>query len=456
MEQFLLTPNEAVWRQVEMRIKKERKRRTAGRLFLAALLIILAGGATWFMKSSSEQPVMSNHQNTFSKRQSPANAEHENKYNRNVDKENINHEPNTAAGRRVTRSVKTDQQVGLKKSGNRDNVAIRRIKVDVNKPGVIKKDVQNDAGKLTFAPGNEIVHSTPIKTPETLPPHKYLITNKNPEPVNNTLNNAKPAELNKETSSNKAVFAKNELYKGRQKWEAGLALFAGISDNIKGVGLPAAKALNDVLYASPGTVQQGSLSSRAIYRLQYKAGFSFRFGINMHKSIGKRWNFSAGVDYHYLSARSRVSSKKDSTFNIYDSVLMKTTFVNGFYINGESTNFSNKYHILEFPAVLHYRVNNNNKKQLQLFAGIAPGFVINTSALYLNTKAGIFYKEKDQFNSFHLSAQTGLLFTLKNAKKYQINTGPVTKFGLTDLSKTITHNNQHLFFTGLKTNINLK
>ncbi|MEJ7676246.1 MAG: hypothetical protein WKF59_26970 [Chitinophagaceae bacterium] len=151
-----------------------------------------------------------------------------------------------------------------------------------------------------------------------------------------------------------------------------------------------------------------------------------------------------------MSARSTVGNKVTSTLNIYDSVLQKPTVVNPYYRAGQTTSFSNKYHLVQLPLNLQLQLNKNINKPLLFAFGLAPSFLISSNALYVNSNARAYYREKEQFNHFMLFGQSELLYTLSNRPKYQLQLGPALQYDFNSFSKPATNTRQHLIFTGLK------
>ena len=136
--------------------------------------------------------------------------------------------------------------------------------------------------------------------------------------------------------------------------------------------------------------------------------------------------------------------------------MMKLASVEATYGNGQTTTFTNKYHVLQLPIDFGYRLNRNAQKPITYSLGVSPAFLISSQALYLNRSANVYYEDKHQFKNFLLFGQSSLTFTAIPASKYNITVGPVFRYGFNSFSKSQTGTNQHLLFTGIKTNIVLK
>jgi hypothetical protein len=298
-----------------------------------------------------------------------------------------------------------------------------------------------------------------------LSPHKYYLSNSDQKPSPGAPQKSLPSTEDKTSINDTSrvlekhnTITKNNAKNSFKKWKFGMTIYGGVSDNVKGIGIVSAKnfiaADRSNSFASPTSGLVNSLSPVAA--LQYKTGASFGAGAYVQKALTRKLNATVGVNYHYMSARSTVGNKVNSTLNIYDSVLQKPTVVNSYYRAGQSTSLSSKYHLVQLPVNLHWQLNKNINKPFSFAFGLAPSFLFSSNALYVNSNARAYYREKNQFKHFLLFGQSELLYTISNRPKYQLEIGPALQYDFNSFSKTATHTQQHLIFTGLKTNITLK
>lgn len=248
-----------------------------------------------------------------------------------------------------------------------------------------------------------------------------------------------------------------------KKLRWGLTVYSGISNNRSGFPLLSNKSYNDALFSSPqnGTGSNPGSNANVPVKFDYNSSFSYGLGGFVQKPVSKRLSLTAGVNYHYLSATTLTGSKVNTRRSLYDSILNTRNNLDAFYTfsslsNGQLqllTRFTNKYHLLQLPVNVQWQLNSIRKRPLLLTAGITPGFVIGTKALYYNRLAQITYVDKNQFKNFQLATQAGLMFTISSKNKYSINLGPHIMYGVTNLAKSATQTSQHLFFSGLKSNI---
>jgi hypothetical protein len=150
-----------------------------------------------------------------------------------------------------------------------------------------------------------------------------------------------------------------------------------------------------------------------------------------------------------------VGRKVNQQRSFYDSSEEKALSVNGFYTVGNSVTYSNKYQLLELPINMALQLNKNQGKPLLISAGISPGLLLSSNALYANPSANVYYVDKEKFHHFQVSVQSGLMFPVSGSTKYFVSAGPTVQYGFTNVTKAADAG-QHLFFTGLKANIILK
>ncbi|MEJ7679190.1 MAG: hypothetical protein WKG06_15315 [Segetibacter sp.] len=296
-----------------------------------------------------------------------------------------------------------------------------------------------------------------------LPSHKYYNPDAATAKVDSTLQSSGgngKKNFEKDTSTN--TIAKEIINKKtNKKWNFGFTVYSGISDNLSGLPLLDKVYVENLRYPSGQMLAGNYYSGNTSYYYvnifnNFKSAFSFGLGIFVKKQFSKKISLSGGMDFHSYKAKSVVGSKVSQQRNFYDSSVQKTTLVNGFYTIGNSVKYSNKYQLLELPINIALQLNKNQKRPLLIFAGISPGYLLSSNALYANPSANVYYVDKEKFNYFQFSAQSGLLFPISGSYKYLLSAGPVVQYGFTNATKAVTGTNQHLFFTGLKANIIFK
>jgi hypothetical protein len=515
MEEFALAPNDAVWQKVEVRIEKDKKRRRIIFYWMAAMILVVAGGGLWLISQKLKNEMATNISAAKDVTRDAINAsENVNKTKETIERENKTANGKTVPSKAiggVDGTGKDGKELGKKESDNavdaqrkpaaervegsstgatikRNRAVVSAKETQVKRVGEKRTMRQSTASSKEMLEKKEALHRSlnlkdvvgkaiddkgaAVNDGNDIAAKAEVVSSAKstdtvavlPAPTNSIVKVEPSAD---KPDSNVASIAsverkKTPLTKSKKlRW--GLTVYSGISDNRSGFPLLSEKSLNDALYANPsnGTGSNPGSNANVPVKFGYSASFSYGLGAFLQKPVSKRLSLTAGVNYHYLSATTLTGAKVNGQRSLYDSVLNTRNNLDAFYTlssfsNGQSqqlTHFTNKYHLLQLPVNVQWQLNGINKKPLLLTAGITPGSVIGTKALYYNRLAQIAYVDKNQFKNFQLATQAGLMFTLSDKTKYNINLGPHIMYGLTNIAKSATQTSQHLFFLGLKSNI---
>ena len=150
---------------------------------------------------------------------------------------------------------------------------------------------------------------------------------------------------------------------------------------------------------------------------------------------------------------------------VFDTLTGNSAVVKEYFVPVDRTQASlgqsvstiiNRYYFLQMPVHLTYSFNKTKLQGVVFSAGLTPGILLGSNALYYNRLDRIAYVDKQQFRKFQLSADAGISFGLFNSKKYLLQAGPQFMVGLTNLSKRVYISNQHLLYMGIGTNLTFK
>jgi hypothetical protein len=457
LEGFELMPAGEVWKQVAIRIEKDRKKqRVLMYWFLAGFVLLAGSSAYWLINNESNRNLAVNEVNT----------------NTNISKkENYKAkrtEPNSLKSLNKVQKVQTPKNIAYLKKAGINRLTDSEIKNKADAKIIFAKPAK-DEQNVTFKTNINDPDDKEQQIVKALTPHKFynpalastaktdtVFTNNNINEKKNVQKDTAAATIAKETIQTKKESSK--------KWKVGFALYSGISNNLSGLSLSQEKSLAQDRFSPNSAVNNGNNIYNTTAITNFKRSFSFGFGILLQKPLTTKIRLSAGIDYHLYIAKSIVGSKVNQQRSFYDSALQIATSVNSFYTTGYSTyssvsslvKYSNKYHLVELPVNLGYQLNKNSKKPFLISAGISPGYLISTNALYANQSANVYYADKQKFHHFLLASQVGFSFLVFSSSGYLISAGPVVQYSFTNVTKAGTGSNQHLFFTGIKANILFK
>jgi hypothetical protein len=116
---------------------------------------------------------------------------------------------------------------------------------------------------------------------------------------------------------------------------------------------------------------------------------------------------------------------------------------------GDSSNYSNTFHLLSVPVEMLLQLNKGEKLPVQWHFGIEPGWMVGSNAIVQDT-SGFLFSDKSRINRFQLGIQTGVSFRFFQKTQYPLELGPVFQYMLTPAFKSGSISDGHLNFLGLR------
>ena len=435
MQQLGFDPSDAVWTAVEKEINKDKKRRKPLLIIFFLSGLMLAGGGIYFalIKNLSGK--------TIAGQTSKDNSETNNKQSA-----------------RNSQSEKMPPDTTMKAMAHTNERSI--VKNANMKAGAETNDQSTGKVQKTNRSNRPVLMNAENKEPET----------------NNAQNNlvppAKQVPENSGTNSNDSSFIKKEITVVEKKdspkdsseikkappekhktslWKIELTGGAGFSD----VHESLFKQSNNTGYYTftPANGSAGSAPPPNPVSSEINTGFSFIAGLKLHRYLSKRVSLSAGLNYHYFSARIQTGNAVDSPVTVYNNLAYNFStqpyLANGFYQNGSDHNYTNQYHFIELPVSVNFQLNKNNKLPVYWEVGLSLSYLISTNALFFDPNGNLYYQNKDLFNKTQLSGTTSILIGIP-VHKNQLQLGPQLQYGFTGLLKSGPVSSEHLFYGGLK------
>ncbi len=463
MEGLHLAPGEEVWEKVSAGIYKEkRKRRFLIFLFAFALLSGM-GGIFLYIGANKTKPALA-FKNDAAPHQKPSA-----KTGTDIEGKVASVEKNSFG-----KTIHLTSETTLKERKKKEQQGISRKQLYGSKRNIeTKKPFQLSASATVSMKQTEVKSNAPVKSTEavvsTPQPAQTELTEQN-KPATKSITgkdivsvvpSTKPITETKKDTVKPVVMESKPAPKiktpSSKKWNAGFTVFSGISNNLSHLNIFSFGSASNLYSSSPGTVTSGNPgTSTSISSLNYKSSFSYGFGFYLKKQLSKKINFSSGVNYHFASASSLVGNVVDSSLNFFNAVLNQSTTVNRYFSVGNSIKYTNKYYMLELPLNVFIRLNKNQERPILLSAGMSPGYLIHSKALYANNTQNVYYTNNDQFKKLYLGLQTGLQFTFYNAHHFDVTAGPEVWYGLSNMAKSATNTNQHLLRAGVGVKVTLK
>ncbi len=472
MVDLSLRPTEGVWNQVEVALRKDRKRRRL--FFLLPLFLVIVLGSYWWIQQAGKPNVTIADKNAIKETSTlPTNSKavtgepgkaKQNQANDTKRKTPDNNQrvvisPGsplaTSPKNNLTSSETVNRETGLrkeKKSGTRNQLSVAVSSEPVRKKN--KKDGQAD--RITNPPGNRSITES-----------AEVITTKEVEIVSDKLKSNRNKKVEEAENSSIVVEKKDSLVEvrtppktdsisgiekiqfrkiqspGKFKWQWGITADAGIARVVQG-GLINAFEKSLVMDAAVynGSVQTPG-SSGYIKPAFINAGFNWSSGFFMQRKLGDRIQLSAGLQYNYFSTHNSIGSRIDST-RIINNGTSNSLRVEGYYRNGTDGNYTSNYHFLELPITLHVQLTKTKRTPFYWNSGLSIGRLLSTNALHYDGSTGFYYKDDNLFRRTQLAFHTGLSMKFFARSQYPLEMGPQFHYKLSNLLHSNNNDQRHL------------
>jgi hypothetical protein len=377
-------------------------------------------------------------------------------------------------------AVSNNTRLPVKKYEAEKNIAGATYLLPGNKPteniagiATIYKKQKSKKTKNNIATGNKTAEEiTWLKIPNTISGNDtaHVIVAKEVPVAENTFSekntvakqaNADSAvtllQIKKDSISQQAVTIKKAKKKTGLKFEIVSRVgFSGISDGGFLSGLTQNKSAADAGLNASYVYALPPVASQVITPAQPERGLNLTTGFNISSQLSKKISFKTGLQYSFYSTYIKVGSRIETS--VASLAISNTAYVRQFYTNNiiSNNNYTNRYHFIELPLLLQWRINKNLQKPFTLNSGINISQLVATNALYYNKVANIYYEDKNAFNKTHVAVETYAGFTLFANKKFAVAAGPYIRYGIDNLVKKQANGSGHLVAAGLQLNVLLK
>jgi len=266
---------------------------------------------------------------------------------------------------------------------------------------------------------------------------------------------AAPVQAGKLTT--KSTVALKTLQPPHRPWEAAFAGGIGVS-SLHQVQISNVTLNNAVSSFSSATSVANNVTYNAArpskqYVSTVKPGVSFWAGVLAHKPLSDRWGLSLGLNLSYYSTRVRVGEQVNnytpSTSTLLTSSAVAPIQSFPYYNTGNDQAYTNRYYFLELPVAAEWRINRSRLLPLFWDGGFSFSYLMGSSAVYYNTKSGVYFKDGGVANHAQVNISTALMVGLP-ISGLRVQLGPQVQYGLTPLLNTELSGTQHIFYGGLR------
>jgi hypothetical protein len=267
--------------------------------------------------------------------------------------------------------------------------------------------------------------------------------------------NASPS-IHASKLTTKNTIAIKTLQSPHRPWEAAFAGGIGVS-SLHQAQISNVTLNNAVSSFSSTTVSNSVTYAAARPSKQYvstvKPGISFWAGVLANKPLSDRWSLSLGLNLYYYSTRVRIGEQVNtytpSTATLLTSSAVAPIQSYPYYNTGTEQAYTNRYYFMELPVAAEWKINRSHLLPLFWDGGFSVSYLMGSSAVYYNTKSGVYFKDGGVANHTQVNISTALMVGLP-VKGLRVQLGPQVQYGLTPLLNTELSGPQHIFYGGLR------
>jgi len=454
MEDLKLPPSPPVWENIEEQIRKKKDRRRI--IFWFLFLFFILAGSLWLTIGTNNNGTNSQKAKLEQKDAgNPAATTDLSQKNQNIigDKQKESISPNTngqddkktTIAKKLIEKQQPENDLATKRSATK-RIKKEELPVSVirkqNETFEIKQQKEQEKSSIVSTPKDDkqpgIVNDLPVKTEAQIIDEMKPTTG-----ISQIIDSA--AETKQSLGQTNPTEQKNKKPKNN-KWEKQITAEIGWSDygyGFFGVG-------GDKSYGPATSVSSPPPFSNPVYApQQVTRGPAAAFGFEWARPVSKRFEISFGLQYHYFSTRTKTGAvvEKDSTINYQADVIS----ISKYYKNGNQSDYTNRFHVVEIPVSVQFRLFKNLPVDLGL--GASYGHLLKTNALSFNNQANIYYHNKKDYLSNHINIFSSLQYEWLHKTKFSIRSGPIFYYSTSALQRSNSFGSPHLFSVGLKTSV---
>ncbi|MFT3702582.1 MAG: hypothetical protein QM802_09440 [Agriterribacter sp.] len=315
-------------------------------------------------------------------------------------------------------------------------------------------EIQPNTQRLSLKPQVENVEQ-PVFSLSSVNGQKYIQTS--------------DSQINKLFPSGKSFVKATPVKLAKKKiWEwgvdgnAGAAKMSnGVSDLLKFASTDKSSNDNYAYGLSPNqaaTSVSNLVSQNSNYLLAVPPSASpIKPGMAWGAGIFAKWYFkpkqalSTGLRYSYLSTNRQVGYVvSNNAVTLQGASADASARFAGYYGGAYSTDYVNKYHLIELPVGIQWQINKGIKLPVQLDAGVSVGWLISSNALHYNDVKGVYYEDKTLFRKLQAGLYAGISVKLFQHSKRPLYVGPFVQYNISSVLKSSANNAQNFIYGGIK------
>lgn len=485
-----LKPSDAVWSRVHERITREKKRRRV--LLWLPLLLLLSAGGIYLITGDNKRSAEGSLQELHANAGGAATTGTANKSGQNMGSNNASSErTGTAATSSLPSSTADDAGTGAntgtplpadtKLEGKAEKNDVQRKpqgrSLEGNIPGIgISKQGGNSRSGVKRGTGSIVdnnINKTNKGATATTGDAEADLNEISARPATGIQQNVDGYKGLKEIESEKTLkhFANAPIISSnkpvvklakRKSWEWGISGQAGASTVGKGLSGVFSNGLFEKSQynyaASPVTSpdlsflgnQNNYLAAAPPPASAIKTGMAWNAGGFGKWYIKDRLALTFGAEYSLYTTSREVGSMVVPQYNLNGASQDVNARFAAYYTGGNGVNYTNKYHFVQVPLGIQWQVNKGIKLPLQVDAGLALAYLVNTNAVHYRSNTGVYYEDKSLFNKLQTGLYAGFSVKLFQHTERPLYIGPLVQYNLSNTTKSSTGLKQNFMYAGLK------
>ncbi len=211
------------------------------------------------------------------------------------------------------------------------------------------------------------------------------------------------------------------------KWPISFIVGGGRSNLVNGLfqNKPLADAIGNTS-SSPGTG-----SGITVVPNGPSASAAFAAGIQLERSIGRKWKFMSGLQYQLQTSVVKTGSRVDSAANFY--INNNNLLADYFYRPGGNKSYRNKTHFLHVPLLFQYSFIK--KYPIHLEAGPGISYLLNSNLLLYSSSRSAWFSSPEAYSKLLLSFTAGAAVDLNRDKAFPFRMGYRFSYYTSSLTK---------------------
>jgi Outer membrane protein beta-barrel domain len=268
--------------------------------------------------------------------------------------------------------------------------------------------------------------------------------NPTPLPAEKTETDVKPADSNKEPTP--AVTKKADRVTMQPAWEWGITASLGradVSKNLLDLGINSYN--RDNLNPSAAPLPPNYSPSEPYAR----AGFSL--GLFARRHITERRAFRFGLQYARYNAALNVGSLVEMPTTLFVPGV-GSKFLERYYKEGVQQFYTNRYHYLEIPVAVEFRLNKNPRK-LPITWSLGASFTRLLGAdklLHYDEENGVYFTDASLIRKTQVQLNTGFGLPLFRHTRNPLFLHTDFRYGMTNMVNKKAFQIQHVIYGGLR------